>query len=222
MLRCFFDALGLTRVTMAVTLLSFPINVLLNYVMIFGKWGLPTMGGIAPDTLPRSRTGSCLQSAVGIAVRKHPFAEYKVFHGPYKLSFAAWLEQLRIGVPGPFHRLGGRNLRHGGPVDEPLGTLVIAAHQSAISFGTLIYMFPLSVSQALTIVVGFEVGAERIKHAIQYRRLGMTLSLSVAGLLIASPLAPLRAGRKALQRLTLSSCPLLQSFLVLRDLLPVL
>ena len=38
------------------------------------------------------------------------------------------------------------------------GTLAIAVYQSATSFGGLIYMFPLSIAQALTIVVGYEVG----------------------------------------------------------------
>ena len=46
-------------------------------------------------------------------------------------------------------------------------------------------MFPLSVSQALTIVVGFEVGARRIQDAIQYRRLGMRISLTFAAALMA-------------------------------------
>lgn len=45
-LRCFIDALGHTRVTMIITLLSLPINVFFNYVLIFGKPGFPSLGGI--------------------------------------------------------------------------------------------------------------------------------------------------------------------------------
>ncbi|MGE6297084.1 MATE family efflux transporter, partial [Guptibacillus hwajinpoensis] len=45
-LRSFFDALGETRTTMLVTLTSLPINVFFNYVLIFGKWGFPQLGGV--------------------------------------------------------------------------------------------------------------------------------------------------------------------------------
>lgn len=38
-LRGFIDALGKTRTTMIITLLSLPINVVLNYVLIFGNFG---------------------------------------------------------------------------------------------------------------------------------------------------------------------------------------
>ena len=45
-LRSFIDALGKTRVSMFITLLSAPINIVLNYVFIYGKFGLPALGGV--------------------------------------------------------------------------------------------------------------------------------------------------------------------------------
>lgn len=184
-LRCFFDALGLTRVTMAITLVAVPINVLLNYAMIFGKWGLPALGGIGAGYASALTYWIVLAIGVVIAVRWRPFSQYKIFHGPYRISFATWLEQLRVGVPlGLSIALEVGIFSTVGLLMSRFGTLVIAAHQSAISFGGLIYMFPLSIAQALTIVVGFEVGAGRIHDAIQYRRLGMSVSLSMAGLLM--------------------------------------
>ena len=42
-LRSFIDALGHTRVTMIITLSSLPINVLFNYLLIFGKFGFPEL-----------------------------------------------------------------------------------------------------------------------------------------------------------------------------------
>lgn len=213
-LRCFIDALGLTRVTMMVTLVAFPVNVLLNYVLIFGKWGLPALGGVGAGYASALTYWVVFAIAVAITVRKRPIADFKVFRGPFRLSPAAWWEQLRIGVPlglsialevGVFSAVGLLMSR--------FGTLVIAAHQSAISFGTLIYMFPLSVSQALTIVVGFEVGAGRIPDAVQYRRLGMRISLSFAACLMLT----LWLFSEQVARLYTRDpelLPLLQSFLV--------
>ena len=45
-LRNFIDALGQTRTSMLVTILGLPINVALNYVLIFGKLGFPHLGGV--------------------------------------------------------------------------------------------------------------------------------------------------------------------------------
>src|SRR5690606_16117658 len=45
-LRTFIDSLGYTRITMIITLLALPFNIFFNYVLIFGKFGFPQLGGI--------------------------------------------------------------------------------------------------------------------------------------------------------------------------------
>ena len=47
-------------------------------------------------------------------------------------------------------------------------TTTIAAHQAAMNFASLLYMTPLSLAMAMTISVGFEVGAKRYNNAKQY------------------------------------------------------
>lgn len=59
-------------------------------------------------------------------------------------------------------------------------TNTIAAHQSAINFASLLYMVPLSISTALTILVGYEVGARRTKDAKAYSWLGVGLAVIIA------------------------------------------
>jgi MATE family multidrug resistance protein len=59
-------------------------------------------------------------------------------------------------------------------------TITIAAYQVAINFASLIYMIPLSISMALTIAVGFEVGAQRFKAARQYSYIGIGIALIMA------------------------------------------
>lgn len=43
--RSFFDSLGLTKVSMYLMLLLLPFNSFFNYILIYGKLGLPEMGG---------------------------------------------------------------------------------------------------------------------------------------------------------------------------------
>ena len=44
-------------------------------------------------------------------------------------------------------------------------TTTIAAHQAAMNFASLLYMTSLSLAMAMTISVGFEVGAKRYNNA---------------------------------------------------------
>ena len=45
-LRNFYDGQGLTRISMFITILAVPFNIFFNYTLIFGKFGLPALGGI--------------------------------------------------------------------------------------------------------------------------------------------------------------------------------
>src|SRR5699024_1926698 len=45
-LRAFMDALGKTRTSMFIILCSLTINILFNYIFIFGIFGVPAFGGI--------------------------------------------------------------------------------------------------------------------------------------------------------------------------------
>jgi len=58
-------------------------------------------------------------------------------------------------------------------------TVTIAANQAAFTFAGIMFMMPLSISMALTILVGFEVGAKRFKDAAQYAKLGVLSAIGV-------------------------------------------
>ena len=60
------------------------------------------------------------------------------------------------------------------------GTIIIAAHQAALGFTSLLYMLPLSFSMALTILVGVEVGAKRMEEARKYSHLGVAVNMMLA------------------------------------------
>ncbi len=65
-LSCYFSGLGRTKVVMMAALVSVLVNVVLDYVMIYGKLGFPAMGvrGAAIATVIGSFTGLCVLAAV--------------------------------------------------------------------------------------------------------------------------------------------------------------
>ncbi|MGE6203546.1 MATE family efflux transporter [Guptibacillus hwajinpoensis] len=180
-LRSFFDALGETRTTMLVTLTSLPINVFFNYVLIFGKWGFPQLGGVGAGYASAITYWFILLIALLVVIRVRPFRAYRIFKRFYPISFSTWKEQLKIGVPIGFSIFFEVSIFAAVTLlMSTYTTETIAAHQAAINFASLLYMIPLSISMALTIAIGFEVGGRRLQDAKQYSYMGIVFAVLMA------------------------------------------
>ncbi|MEN1935530.1 MATE family efflux transporter [Paenibacillus sp. 102] len=180
-LRGFIDALGKTRTTMIITLLSLPINVILNYVFIFGHFGFPKLGGVGA-AIASTATYWCILLITIIIIRtKEPFASFGIFRRLYRLSISSWKELLALGVPIGFAIFFETSIFAAVTLMmSNFSTTTIAAHQAAMNFASLLYMTPLSLAMAMTIAVGFEVGASRYTNAKQYSFIGIGLALAFA------------------------------------------
>ena len=98
-LRGFIDALGKTRTTMIITLLSLPINVILNYLLIFGNFGFPKLGGVGAAIASTATYWCILIITVIIIQTKEPFASFNIFKQLYRPSLSSWTAFLKLGVP---------------------------------------------------------------------------------------------------------------------------
>ncbi|MFR6968415.1 sodium-coupled multidrug efflux MATE transporter PdrM, partial [Streptococcus pneumoniae] len=67
-----------------------------------------------------------------------------------------------------------------GLIMAKFSSLIIASHQSAMNFSSLMYAFPMSISSAMAIVVSYEVGAKRFDDAKTYIGLGRWTALIFA------------------------------------------
>lgn len=180
-LRNFIDSLGYTRVTMVTSLCALPINVLLNYLLIFGKAGFPALGGAGAGFATGFTFWCVLLINALIVYRLPPFRDYRVFARLYAPAITAWRKQLRIGLPIGLAIFSEVSIFSAvGVLMAGYGTAVIGAHQAAINFASLVYMLPLSIGMALTIVVGFELGAGRPADAKAYSYIGLGLAVAAA------------------------------------------
>ncbi|WP_440897392.1 MATE family efflux transporter [Amphibacillus sp. Q70] len=174
-LRNFYDAQGFTRISMLITVLAVPFNVGLNYCLIFGKLGLPELGGIGAGYATALTYCIILILSIVMTFKLNTVRHYQLFVQWVKPSFKAWKEQLTIGIPIGLSIFFESSIFS--VVTLIIGimfsTAMIAANQIVISFSSLIFMLPLSVSMALTIVVGYSVGGKRIDAAKQYSFLGV-------------------------------------------------
>lgn len=180
-IRSFIDALGKTRVTMFITLMSLPINVIFNYLLIFGKMGFPELGGVGSGYATAITYWLITIMAVVIAHKYVPFSSFGIFRKLYLISLSKWKEILIIGVPIGFAIFFETSIFAAVTLFmSKFNTATIAAHQAALNFASLLYMVPLSVSMALTIVIGFEVGARRYKDAKEYSWMGISIAVIMA------------------------------------------
>ncbi|GGA27091.1 MATE family efflux transporter [Psychrobacillus lasiicapitis] len=168
-LRSFIDALGKTRVSMFITLLSAPINIGLNYVFIYGKFGFPALGGVGAGLGSAVTYWLVLIIAIIIVYKNKPFAELMIFKFWRKPSFAKMGTLTKIGVPIGLALFAETTIFSAVTIlMSKYSTEVISAHQIAMNFTSLLYMIPLSIAMGATILVGHEVGAKRYKDAKTY------------------------------------------------------
>ncbi len=180
-LRAFIDALGKTRVTMVITLVALPINICLNYLLIYGKFGFPELGGVGSGYATAITYWFMALISILVVLNLHPFSVFGIFRKFYRISWNEWGSLLKIGLPIGLSLFFETSIFSAVTLLMSVyDTITIASHQIAMNFATLLYMIPLSISMALTIVVGFEIGAKRYKDARDYSFMGITLSLTMA------------------------------------------
>ena len=213
-LRNFIDAHGRTRLTMYITMTTIPINIVLNYIFMYGACGVPSLGG------PGAGLGAALSYCVFlvlnsiVVLRMKQFARYHVFARLPKPIPREWWALLAICVPIGLTVFCEQSIFGAvGLLMAAYGTTVLAAHQAAMNFTTIVYMLPLSVSMAITILVGYEVGAGRENGARAYIRLSRVLTLLFVGV-IALLLAVMRDSVAALYTTNPEVRELLRVFLL--------
>ena len=180
-IRSLLDSLGLTKLSMYLMLLLLPLNSGFNYLLIFGAFGVPELGG-AGSGLGTSLAYWVLLGISVLVLFKQE--KLKALHLEKRIPFNMdkIKEGVRLGLP-----IGGTVFAEVaifsvvGLIMAKFSSLIIASHQSAMNFSSLMYAFPMSISSAMAIVVSYEVGAKRFDDAKTYIGLGRWTALIFAG-----------------------------------------
>ncbi|MCK7552546.1 MATE family efflux transporter [Marinobacter goseongensis] len=180
-LRGLTDGLGHTRVIMAFSVLSTLINLPLNYIFIYGKLGLPAMGGVGCGWATSLSNGT---AAIALLVYLNRSAVYRHFHllaDWAKPDLAGIRYVLKLGIPIGFTIFVEASLFSVIALFlAPLGPVVVAGHQIALNVVSLLFMLPLSIGMALTLRVSFLIGAGAPDTARLISRSSLILASAVA------------------------------------------
>ncbi len=163
----FFEGIGNTKIAMLITLTANVVNIIVNYVLIFGKLGFSEMGlnGAGIGTLV-SRIIMPIMFVYFIA-RKSRFLEYFRAARLEQITKDRILQLFRIGIPIAFQLIVEVTAFGIGAVMMGwLGETSLAAHQVALGLASFTYMISLGVSQANTIRVSHQMGLRDYKSMI--------------------------------------------------------
>ena len=180
-IRSLFDALGLTKLSMYLMLLLLPLNGTFNYALIYGAFGFPEMGGAGAGLGTSLAYWVLLLISLLVAV-KHPKVRAYELWKIRPLDKKGFIEGIRLGLP-----IGGTFFAEVvifsvvGLVMAKFSSLIIASHQAAMNFSNLMYAFPMSISTSMSIIVSYEIGANRPDDVRKFCKLGRLTALGIAG-----------------------------------------
>ena len=170
--RQFAEGKSITKPTMFITIIANVINIIFNYLLIYGKLGFPEMGlnGAGWATFI-----SRVVMAVGLGWFVWNYGKLKKYRAGFQLLKAKadlFKPMLKIGVPSGIQfvfEVGAFAMA--AIMMGWLGTVPLAAHQIAISLVSLSYVMASGISAAATVRVGNQIG---LKDAINLQRVGHT------------------------------------------------
>ena len=191
-LRSFLVAASHSRTVMIALILCIPMNVGLNWILVFGHLGAPALG-IAGSGCATAVIQWLMFTGLGCyACAARSLAQYRM-----RPTWRAWDEIgriLRLGLP-----IGGiLGLEIGvfattGILMGLLGADALGAHQLVMNCISVIFMVPLGIAQAATVRVAVALGsgapAAARRAAIVALALGVGYMAIMAVVLVAAPRA---------------------------------
>ena len=177
-MRSYTESLGHTKPVFWISLFGLLINIPINYALIYGKFGLPELGGV----------GCGWATAVVMwvmAIAMYFYTRKSSTYAKARLDFSKLsfepnniLYMLKVGLPTGLTIFFEVSLFSViALLLGPFGAIIVAGHQVALNFTGLLFMLPLSLAIAVTIRVGHARGRND-KAAANYT-IGTALRLTV-------------------------------------------
>lgn len=170
-----------TKPIMVIAVLGLLLNIPFNYVLIYGKLGLPELGGVGCGYA--SAIDLWLTCAIMLAwlLWSPRYRDFRLFA---RFEPLRWVEQkqlLKLGLPiGLMFFIEVSAFAIVALLVGRFGVVQVAAHQVTLNFSSLVFMIPSSLATAVTVRVGQALGAQQWRQARFVSWVGVGLGLLVA------------------------------------------
>jgi len=183
-LRAFSDAIGHTKPMMLISMVGLLCNIPLNYIFIYGKFGLPAMGGAGcgwSTAVIMWLMAALMAAHIFTSARFKPFPIFSSFTPP---NFSTITKLLQLGLPiglAIFFEISIFSAV--ALLISTLGPIPLAGHQIASNFSMLMFMIPLSVAMSLTIRVGQFRGMKNMAAVRFTIKVGLLLVITLTSIM---------------------------------------
>ena len=180
-LRNYIEGLSLTKPAMVIGFLGLLLNIPLNWMFVYGEFGAPAMGGAGCGVAT-----AIVYWFMGMALAGYVYYTKKLRHYPLFINFTKpdmkhILSISKLGLPVAVAMFFEVTIFAAIAIlVAPLGANVVASHQIAINFSSMIFMLPMSIANAVSIRVGFNLGKKSNNGAKQASYAGFTIGLGAS------------------------------------------
>lgn len=172
-------SLNQTKPAMVIALLALLLNIGMNWLLIYGHWGLPKLGALGCAWSTGSIMWMMLAAMIWWIRRGPAYRSTMPLNRWEKPCWPEIARMLKIGIPiGVTYCAEISAFAIVGLLVARFGVVSIAAHQIALNFISLVFMVPLSVGIGLITRVGMAVGEGALRRARFVSWVGVGVSLA--------------------------------------------
>lgn len=158
-LRFTTEGIGRTRPMLVIALIGLALNAVLDYLMMYGKLGLPVLGAAGCGYATAITQWLMFLALLAYMRWRSLYRRFALFT---RFDWPQWYlqrELLWLGVPIAVSLFMETSLFAGvGLIMGTLGTDIVAAHQIALNYASLAFMVPMSLALAISVRVGQALG----------------------------------------------------------------
>lgn len=181
----YLSALGRPNAVMWITLAGLPVNVLLNWVFIFGNWGAPELGVAGSAIASLIVNAAQLAGLMAYALWLPEARRYRLMQRFWRPDWPFFFRVFRLGLPiglaivAEVALFTGSNVMMGW-----IGTTELAAHGIALQITSIAFMVHLGLSNAATIRAGAAFGRHDLAGLRDVASAVILLSLAFAAVVV--------------------------------------
>ena len=180
-LRNFSEGLSHTVPTMVIGFVGLAVNIPANYIFIHGHFGMPALGGVGCGVATAIVLWAMLLAMILYVKFSSHFRKIALFASLCRPNGSRIWRLFRLGFPIAMAIFCEVTLfTVVALMLAPFGAEIVASHQIALNFSSLVFMLPLSIGVGVTIRVGHSIGEGLPDHARVAARTGLMLGIAVA------------------------------------------
>ena len=167
-LRGYWEGLGNTVPTSVFGFIALLLNIPLNWIFIFGHFGMPALGGVGCGVATLIIMYPCALLMLIYVLKSKTYANYRIYQHWFALRWPEVKQFLQFSLPlGVSSTIEVTCFSLVAVLLSPFGPVTVAAHSVAMNVSSVIFMLPVAIALAATIRVGEALGAGHWNRALR-------------------------------------------------------